>query len=196
MISTTVNGVRFHYRVAAMVREGDYLLLHRRIGDDCWALPGGRVNAGERAQDAIQREFVEELGETITCGSMLHVGENFFEHQGIRHHEICLYFEANLPAGSRYSDVEAVYPGIEEQPRLEFRWFRLDGLKGWICGPRPCTRLWCMAPRSGTSCSTIDSHERAEAIRSRVCVRGPGPATTRAVHSAGDGHEPRRTEAV
>jgi 8-oxo-dGTP pyrophosphatase MutT (NUDIX family) len=65
MISFRVGDYRFHYRAAAIIRDGDYVLLHRLDGDDFWALPGGRVNPGEQAKDTIVREFREELGAEV-----------------------------------------------------------------------------------------------------------------------------------
>lgn len=52
--------------VAALVEEGRVLLVHRRPGrahyPDCWDLPGGHVEDGESALQAVRRECREELG--------------------------------------------------------------------------------------------------------------------------------------
>lgn len=52
--------------VMAIVNDGRVLLVHRHPGrenyPDCWDLPGGHVEPGERAEDAARRECQEELG--------------------------------------------------------------------------------------------------------------------------------------
>lgn len=52
--------------VAALVRDGRVLLVHRRPSrrwyPDCWDLVGGHVERGESPQAAVRRECLEELG--------------------------------------------------------------------------------------------------------------------------------------
>jgi len=49
---------------AAIVRDGRLLLVKRRRPPEagCWNLPGGKVDFGERVEDAIVREIGEEIG--------------------------------------------------------------------------------------------------------------------------------------
>jgi ADP-ribose pyrophosphatase YjhB (NUDIX family) len=128
MISFQVGSHRFQYRVAAMVLDADFLLLHRMQGDAFWTLPGGRVNVGESAQAALCREFEEELGTNIDCGHLACVGENFFCHDQASHHEIGLYFYARFPAVSNYNDKRMSYKGKEISRQLEFKWFEIQQL--------------------------------------------------------------------
>jgi ADP-ribose pyrophosphatase YjhB (NUDIX family) len=62
MLSFDAGAWRFNLRAAAIIRNVDRVLLHRLIGDDFWALPGGRVEAGETAQAAVGGEMREEIG--------------------------------------------------------------------------------------------------------------------------------------
>lgn len=57
---------RIPIAVAALVRDGHVLLVHRhpsrRWYPDCWDLVGGHVDAGESPHRAVVRECLEELG--------------------------------------------------------------------------------------------------------------------------------------
>ena len=50
--------------IAAVVREGHVLLVRRANPPDenCWAFPGGKIDAGERIEAATARELLEETG--------------------------------------------------------------------------------------------------------------------------------------
>ena len=52
---------------AAIVRDGKLLLVKRSGPPEagCWNLPGGKVDYGERVEDAIVREIAEEIGVKI-----------------------------------------------------------------------------------------------------------------------------------
>jgi 8-oxo-dGTP pyrophosphatase MutT (NUDIX family) len=51
----------------ALVRNGSgQVLLVRRADDGYWELPGGRIEVGESASNAVIREVAEETGVTIT----------------------------------------------------------------------------------------------------------------------------------
>jgi len=49
---------------AACIRdeEGRILLLRRSDGEDLWSFPGGAIEPGERADEAVAREVYEETG--------------------------------------------------------------------------------------------------------------------------------------
>jgi 8-oxo-dGTP diphosphatase len=57
---------RISISVAALVRDGLVLLVHRRPSrrwyPDCWDLVGGHVEPGELPHQAVSRECLEELG--------------------------------------------------------------------------------------------------------------------------------------
>ena len=129
MISFRINSHRFHLRAGAIVLEAGHVLLHRLEEDTFWALPGGRVEAGEEGAETIVREFMEELGLHVACNELLAVGENFFEYQGEPHHEIGLYFSVSLPEDSDIRDTSRSHIGIEGDRRLEFRWFPYEEIR-------------------------------------------------------------------
>jgi 8-oxo-dGTP pyrophosphatase MutT (NUDIX family) len=63
--------------VAALVREGRVLLVHRspnrRAYPGLWDLPGGHIENGESELAALTREMHEELGVRIAADSVIHL---------------------------------------------------------------------------------------------------------------------------
>ena len=57
---------------------------------------GGGVEPGERAVEALHREWREELGLTLAEPRQLGVLENFFTHEGREGHEIVFVFRARV----------------------------------------------------------------------------------------------------
>lgn len=65
------------------LHDGCILLGKRASGgslSDRWEFPGGKVDGGETPQQALQREFVEELAVPVAVGDRIAVG--CFEHKG------------------------------------------------------------------------------------------------------------------
>ena len=61
--------------VAAIIRKGDKIFATQRgYGDwkDGWEFPGGKIEPGETAREALAREIREELSTEITIDKFLH----------------------------------------------------------------------------------------------------------------------------
>lgn len=58
--------------------------------------PGGHINFGERAADALNREIKEELGISVKKPCFIGVVENFYTEDRQKHHEFILAFEVKL----------------------------------------------------------------------------------------------------
>lgn len=123
MISFDTGTHRFNLRAVAIVLHEDKVLLHRLEGDDFWSAPGGRVEAGELASEAIVRELQEEIAETVSCGPLLWFVENFFTYRSEAHHEVGLYFHASLSPQSRMVRATGSIPGKEKHVMLTYAWF-------------------------------------------------------------------------
>jgi 8-oxo-dGTP pyrophosphatase MutT (NUDIX family) len=89
-----------------LIRRGDDLLLMAVRSDDGaikgYRPLGGSIEFGERAADALKREFVEELGLSLSEPTLLTVLENLYSHHGAAGHEIVFVFEAALTDETAY----------------------------------------------------------------------------------------------
>jgi 8-oxo-dGTP pyrophosphatase MutT (NUDIX family) len=137
VISFPIGKARFNYRTAAVIIHDGYVLLHRAVSDDFWALPGGRVEMLESSEAALARELGEELGPTLHArvGRPLWIVENFFAFQGASHHELGMYYLVTLGELSAYLAKDREYFGLEKDPgaqgvpiKLIFRWFPLSAV--------------------------------------------------------------------
>ena len=70
-------------------RNGRFLITSRPPGKvyaDHWEFPGGKVEAGETVEQALQRELHEELGITIGAAQPWKVTEHDYPHALVRLH--------------------------------------------------------------------------------------------------------------
>src|SRR4051812_19055910 len=90
----------------AIVRRGDALLVFEGfdvVEKTYYYRPlGGGVEPGERAADALAREFQEEIGTGLTNVRPFGVLENFCVCDGNAIHEIVFVFEAELSDRALY----------------------------------------------------------------------------------------------
>jgi NADH pyrophosphatase NudC (nudix superfamily) len=90
----------------AVVRRGDDILVVEGFDqakpETFYRTIGGGIEFGERAEQALRREFIEELGAELTNIRLLGVLENIFEFLGQPGHEIIFMFEAELVDRSWY----------------------------------------------------------------------------------------------
>jgi ADP-ribose pyrophosphatase YjhB (NUDIX family) len=119
--------------VGLVYRGSDVLVM--AVKDDSgvikgWRPLGGAIEFGESAEEALAREFLEEVGKPIRCIKQLCVLENLYIHEGARGHEIVFVFEAEF-ASSDFSpaDFSSFDGGITKdvawRPVREF----VDGLE-------------------------------------------------------------------
>jgi 8-oxo-dGTP pyrophosphatase MutT (NUDIX family) len=111
-------------------RRDDHLFVS--LGSDritgarfCRAIGGG-IDFGERASDALIREFREELGVEVTPGALLGVMENLFEFEGEQGHEIVHVFELESADLDRV-DLEASLTILDVGSPA--RWYRIADLR-------------------------------------------------------------------
>ena len=64
---------------------------------------GGTIEFGERGEEAVRREFLEEIGAHLEEISYLGMLENIFTCEGLRGHEIVLVYDGILAEKSLYT---------------------------------------------------------------------------------------------
>ena len=85
------------YALAFLLSESDILLLHRKdavFGNNLYSLPGGKVEQGETARQAIVREVQEELGLNISESNFQL--EHTFHCKGTETEFIACVFKADI----------------------------------------------------------------------------------------------------
>lgn len=111
--SSGVSNAAKHIEVIARglwVRDGKLLVCRNVKHGHCY-LPGGHVEAGEPATEALRREFVEETGEDVTVGALCIVAEQLFSQRGTPRHELSFVFHVEH-SGEPGHDVRSLEPGI------------------------------------------------------------------------------------
>lgn len=95
-------------------------------GEDFGRLLGGHVEFGETAEEALRREFREEVGSELTNLKFLKVSENIFTYNGESRHEIDFIYSGDL-ANKELYDKETM--NIIDDPRVEVRWLPLSEIR-------------------------------------------------------------------
>ena len=110
-------GIETIARGVAIV-DGSILVCRAKGGKSSY-LPGGHIEFGETAREALVREIREELGVESETGRFLGAVENSFMQHGRPHAEINLVFELKF-AGKPEA--------AAKEDWIEFEWVRLGEL--------------------------------------------------------------------
>ncbi len=127
MIMFAHDGLTFMYRVGGIAIDDGRILVEHAVGKGFCFVPGGRVEFGESAIEALRREATEELGEPATVGRLLIAADNLFELDGRRYQEVNLYFLIKLNDDSPILGRDGKFEGAESSIVLE--WISIDDLK-------------------------------------------------------------------
>ncbi len=127
MIMFTRDGLTFMYRVGGIAIHDGRVLVQQAVGKGFCFLPGGRVEFGENASDALRREVREELGEPATIGRLLITADNLFDLDGRRIQEVNLYFMVELDENSPILGRDGMFEGAE--PNVVLEWIPIDELE-------------------------------------------------------------------
>ena len=121
------------------------LILHRGHCLVCWNpegnygyLPGGHIEIGEPAPEALAREMIEETALACRVGPLLLTHENQFKTKKRLHHELNLVFAAEITDRSFLADdAEMCHVAQLAKALIPTRQKGLKGQKGLIASPPP-----------------------------------------------------------
>lgn len=91
-----IYGGGFEACARAIIIYNGKLLVCKNKSKNYYFFPGGHIEFGEKAEQALKRELKEELD--INVSHFLYIGtvENIFKEGRVRHHEINLVFQADI----------------------------------------------------------------------------------------------------
>lgn len=108
---------------AAIFDEHRRILLTRRTDNGQWCLPGGRMESGESAAEACEREVFEETGLNVRVkrlvGVYSHPDQLVIYPDGNKAHIVALHFEAEIISGELGLSNETTDFGYFTLPELE-----------------------------------------------------------------------------
>ena len=139
MIMFSNGEITFMYRVGGIAVHEERLLVEHNVKHGFCFVPGGRVEYGENAVQALSRELDEELGGGIQIGRLVIVADNLFELDGIRYQEVGMYFLVEFPSDHPILGREGRFEAAE--PNLVYEWLPLDRLEEAELFPRFLRKL-------------------------------------------------------
>lgn len=123
----------------------------KNIKGNYFYLPGGHIEFGEPARDALTREILEETGLECRVGSLMLTSEHSFSDGKKDHHEINLVFHMEH-IGPPRSPMPDPVPSIET--KIGFEWVELASLTDLDLRPIEL-KAWLMSGGAKASSSEI-----------------------------------------
>ena len=86
---------------------------------------GGGIEFLEKSEEALKREFLEEINVDITVKNFLGISENIFTYQGKKAHELILFYSIEI-SDENYQEE---YKVIDDHGETIAKWIDIDELK-------------------------------------------------------------------
>jgi len=104
-----------------LIESGKILLIKRATEPNkgLWTIPGGKIKFGEKIEDALKREMLEETGLEVEVLNLEDIYELIMSNGEVRYHYIILDYRVRRISGEPKSSTDA----------LELKWFSKEELK-------------------------------------------------------------------
>ncbi|MCC5822925.1 MAG: NUDIX domain-containing protein [Phycisphaerales bacterium] len=120
-----------------LIRSGNRVLLCKSVKHAYHYLPGGHIEFGEPAREALARELLEETGLESVIGPLLLTEEQIFTQKGKNRHEITLIFQVD-----RLGLAPAMPDEVPSQEdKIAFVWVDLAAVPDLVIYPES-TKAW------------------------------------------------------
>lgn len=130
-----------------VLRRGGAVLLCRNERRGYYYLPGGHVEAGELAAQAVEREFLEETGLRVECGACGFVGELIFGDKPSTH-EVSIVFHVEHEGGDPPLEVQS------RESKIGFAWIDLAALLDLDFRPEPI-KAWLLSEEAWSAAAGV-----------------------------------------
>lgn len=119
---------KLNIRVGAFIYDlsNNYVLIHKKINNDYWMLPGGRLEFYESTDEAIKREIYEEVGYNLDFNLVM-ILENFYTINNVQVHELDFNF---LGIYNKIIKEEHTFQGLEGE-YIIFKWIHKNNIKNY-----------------------------------------------------------------
>ena len=115
--------------VLGLVKSGNKLLVSKGYDkfkkQEFYRCLGGGIEFLEKSEDALKREFKEELNIDIKVGKFLGISENIFNYNGKNAHELVLFYDAYIAD----KDYQEKYEVIDDNSETEAMWIDINKFK-------------------------------------------------------------------
>ncbi len=101
--------------------DGKYLFLKTHKWQNLWGIPGGKINLGESAEQALSREVLEETNQVVTSSSFV------ISQDCVNHPEF--YKPAHFVLLNYVMEIEAGREVVLNDEAEEFQWLTLEEAK-------------------------------------------------------------------
>ena len=92
---------------------------------------GGGIEFLEKSEEALKREFLEEINVDITVKAFLGISENIFTYQGKKAHELILFYSIEI-SDENYQEE---YKVIDDHGETIAKWIDINEFKNKILYP-------------------------------------------------------------
>lgn len=133
--------VFLNFAAAFILNERGEVLLQKRGDMHAWGLPGGALELGESAEEAMLREVFEETGLRVKVEAFLGAYTRYFQEypNGDRAQSIAFFFICSIVSGELYIDhdetLDLRFFSLAEAPVL-FNQQSRDAFTDFVCGRR------------------------------------------------------------